>query len=166
VEYVDLGFNQSSQTLQSLISGNRIEVIKHPLAGPAPGDLPIDLSSVRRTAVDQAIELDFGRYGIGSVAGAQSSTVWDGYYEIDVDYLGNGQFTPAAFFYRLLGDVDGNHAVDAVDLTKITATFGRAGMNLPTDVNGDGMVNGTDKLQAARSVGRRLANGLRLGIVP
>jgi hypothetical protein len=165
LEYLDLGFNQSTQTLQNLIANNRIEIIQHALTGPAAGDQPISLSGVSLTAVDQVIEFDFGKYGIGSVAGAQNSTAWDGYYEIDVDYLGNGKFAPAAFFYRLLGDVDGNHAVDSVDLSKITANLGRVGTNLPTDVNGDGTVNATDRQLALQSQGRKLASGLKLGIV-
>jgi parallel beta-helix repeat protein len=164
VEYVDIGFNKPNALLQNLIAGNRIEVIKHALTGPAAGDQPISLSGVNLTALDQAIELDFGHYGIGSVAGAQSSTAWDGYYEIDIDYLGNGHFAPAAYFDRLLGDVNGSQAVDSADLSQIKAFLGRTGTNLPTDVNGDGAVDATDLQLATQAQGDQLAKGLKLGI--
>jgi hypothetical protein len=77
--YIDIGFDQTRQGLQNLIGQDRIEIIKHPLSGPSAGDKPISLAGATLTALDHTIEIDFGKYGIGSVSGAQSSTAWDGY---------------------------------------------------------------------------------------
>ena len=87
----------------------------------------------------------------------------DGYYELDLEL---DPTQPAVetrlYFYRLLGDVNGDHTVDGNDTSQIAlaetdpAVFG--------DVNGDGTVDTTDANLAARSkaANRRLGNGLHL----
>ena len=63
--------------------------------------------------IDHAIELDFGAAGLG---GKANTTAGDGYYELDVTAGGT---TYKHFFYRLLGDVNGDGVVDGSDLSAI-----------------------------------------------
>jgi hypothetical protein len=74
-------------------------------------------------------------------------------------------FVPAAFFSRLLGDVNGDEAVDTLDLNAIAASYGRSGVGLQADISQDGTINGTDRRVASLSVGRALNKKLLLGVV-
>jgi hypothetical protein len=162
VRYVDLGFNQTGAPLQNLIAQHRLRVVQHPLSGPGTNDPVVNLGAATLTAIDHAIEFDFGAKGIG---GNPSSTAGDGYYEIDVDLHGDGTLSPTAYFYRLLGDVNGDHIVDQADLGTITAALGQSGPNLAADVNGSGVVDGADTRLASQAKGHKLASGLKLGVV-
>jgi hypothetical protein len=133
-------------------------LIQHQLDGLSrPTDPKLNLAGALHV-LDHAIELDFGPRGIG---GAPTSINPDGYYEIDLDLQGNGTYQKQ-FFYRLLGDVNGDHAVDNLDASAVQATLGQAGSNLPTDVDGSGLVEKTDRTLAEKSKGRKLAPGLTL----
>ncbi len=169
VRYVDLAFNQSGAALQSLIAGNKISLVQHSLDNTTvihTWDAVALQNAAKLTALDHAIELDFGVLGLGGVArGNQSlNAYWnaliggDGYYELDID-LGGGN-TKAEFFDRLLGDVTGDGVVDSTDLNNISGAIGLAG-NL-YDVNGDGSVDIVDKQLATKSNGRKLKAGLHL----
>ncbi|MDB5349626.1 MAG: cya 2 [Planctomycetota bacterium] len=170
VRYLNLGFNQTDGPLQAIVSsvnsdaantnpsGHKIHLYRYDLNGTAGSKVEIPLQN-KLSAIDHAIEFDFGTGGVGNTP---STTASDGYYEVDVD-LGNGK-TGVHHFYRLLGDVNGDsaHTVDDADLALITADLNKTG-TLATDVNGDGTVNGTDKTLASRSKGRKLGSGLTLG---
>jgi len=162
VRYVDLGFNQTGPTLQSLIDGGKIRLIQHPLTGPTAADPAVPLGSYLH-ALDHAIELDFGPGGLGNAA---SSTSADGYYEVqlDLDGAAHADGTPifgrSEFFYRLLGDVTGDHVVDNLDLAQISAALGTA--NPESDVNGQGVVNAYSRTLATRAKGHRLAGSPHL----
>ena len=145
IRYVDLMFNESA-SLDSLISGNEIHLVKHNLNGG--GSTPVSLTGLLHV-VDQAIEIDFGALGLG---GNPGSTRGDGYYEITID----GSSQPF-FFHRLLGDVNGDGVVNKSDMSLIKATLGRTGSGLGTDVNGDGVVTKSDLSLAKHSLGRKLA---------
>jgi hypothetical protein len=160
VRYVDINFNQAGAALQELIDDHRIRLVQHQLDGLSrTTDPTIDLSTAKLTAIDHAIDVDFGAGGIG---GNPDSTAGDGYYEIDLDLDGTGAFATREFFYRLLGDVNGDGSVDANDLGLITASLGRVGVELLADVDGDGTVSALDRLLASRSRGRHLTSGLTL----
>jgi Ca2+-binding RTX toxin-like protein len=162
IQYVTIGFNQSGSALQALTS--HIQIVQHPLSG---GSTVLSvLKNIPAQAIDQVIELNFGSNGIGSVLGAASSTTWDGYYEIDIQYPGSTSYTPVGNFYRLLGDVNGDKTVDLADLNLVTGSLGQSGANLPADVNGDGTVDANDKSLATKSKGHKLGAGLFLGIRP
>jgi hypothetical protein len=166
IRYVDINFNQTGTVLSNLITNNRVRLVQHQLDGVSRvTDPTINLSGVE-SAIDHAIEFDFGVNGLG---GNPISTAGDGYYEIDLDLAGNGTFSTKEYFYRLLGDVNvgslassATHAVDQNDLNAISAAIGQAGINLATDVNGDGKVNQTDLTLGTRSKGRQLGAGLHL----
>jgi hypothetical protein len=108
------------------------------------------------TALDHTIEINFGAAGIG---GSATSTTWDGYYELDINI--NGSISKL-YFYRLLGDVDGDQVVTDTDINLIAAAVGMANPNVNLDVNGDSLVNTTDKTLATSSKGRKLTSGLHL----
>ena len=70
---------------------------------------------------------------------------------------GNGDSTPDDDFvyadsgtatgnqlYRLLGDGNGDRAVNGLDITPFVNQFGSVGVGLAFDFNGDGAVNGLD----------------------
>ena len=179
IRTVDVDFNNantpSDPSLSNLISGDRIRLVQHPLSG----DLTTSLATYDPASnpglfkvVDHAIELDFGPLGLGGVARGSMSlaSYWsamasgDGYYEVDLDLDGNGTFETHEFFYRLLGDVNGDHAVDQSDLVAISNALAAKGAGLDQDVNGDGGVDGTDLFLATRSkvAQKALHGGLRL----
>ena len=62
------------------------------------------------------------------------------------------------YFYRLLGDVNGDRRVDSADASLIGAALGT--VNPERDVNGDGVVNASDRTLALRANLRKLKDGL------
>ena len=118
------------------------------------------------------LDLFFGQYGLGGVArsaASSSAAYWnqmilgDGYYELDLE-LDPAQPTVETklFFYRLLGDVNGDHVVDGNDTYQIA--MAESDSTIFGDANGDGSVDTTDANLAARSkaANRRLGDGLHL----
>jgi hypothetical protein len=171
IRYLELDFNGTGTPVSDLITQGRITLIQHPLSGQISANDPrIPLSGVL-SAVDHAIDFDFGPNGLGGVSRANLSlnAYWsalvggDGYYEIDVDSNGDGQIEPGErfFFYRLLGDVNGDGTVDLSDSNQITSDLGLAGPLLNSDADGDQTVDTTDKALAIKSRGRSIAAGLR-----
>jgi len=154
VRYVDLTFN-TSEGAAELISGNRVRLSKYPLDG-AGRSTPVSLMGVM-TANGNQLNLDFGPKGLG---GAQNTTAADGYYDLTLDLDGDGQFETHRRFYRLLGDVNGDHNVTVADANLILRAYRQSGPLLNEDANGDGVVNALDRTMAARSLNRKLADGL------
>jgi hypothetical protein len=74
---------------------------------------------------------------------------------------GVGGFAPPAplpdpsLVSPLLGDINGDNAVDIFDLAMVGRDFGLVGTGLRTDVNGDGRVDITDLVIVGRSYGER-----------
>ena len=140
------------------IAEGRITLIRHPISGLiSPNDPTIPIGGLQEV-IDHAIEIGFGKYGLGGVARGNLSLndYWsdmaggDGYFEVDVDLNGDGTIEPSEhfFFYRLLGDVDGRQTVDTTDVNEITAALGQSGVLIPMDVSGGGTVDPTDKALA------------------
>jgi hypothetical protein len=111
--------------------------------------------------IPNTLRLDFGVQGIG---GNRGGTTGDGYYELQLDPDGDGDFETNRWkFYRLLGDVAGRTVngvsvadgkVDSLDRSAIQAAYNTR--NPERDANGDGFVNSTDWTVAARSDTRKL----------
>jgi hypothetical protein len=167
VRNVDLLFNLTGSDLTSLVnsvndgnpSNDRIKLTKYDLNGNNPTNVP--LANVL-SAIDHAIEFDFGVNGIG---GNRNSTAGDGYYKIDVDLNGDGTFDVDRRCYRLLGDVNGDRGVDNSDINAIAGAISSgqtSGPVLELDANGDVIINVVDMILATRSKGRKLASGLRI----
>lgn len=103
----------------------------------------------------RAVRFDFGANGLG---GNRNTNGGDGYYELAWDSNRNGSFTARKYFYRLLGDVNGDRRVDSIDTSLVTNSLGL--LNPDRDVNGDGYVNANDRTLVLRSLGRKLKDGL------
>lgn len=109
--------------------------------------------SNRVAAVDAVLAIDFGTEGIG---GNRITGAGDGIYVVELDLDDDGSFETSRQFFRLLGDVNGDKLVDAVDTSLVAKNIGSALVNSPEDVNGDGVVNATDLLLVRRQRGRRI----------
>ena len=92
------------------------------------------------------------------MGGNRNSNIGDGYYQIAVDEDGNGSFDTYKYFYRLLGDTNGDLVVDSRDSKKVLGAQGRLDAN--ADINGDGVVNVMDTMLTGRAMNRRLKDGL------
>lgn len=140
-------------------SNDRIRLRRFAPDGSGPGSsIPLN-SKVNFSAVDRAIQIDFGTGGIG---GDPASLVGNGYYALEFDLDGDGTLESVRNFYRLLGDTNGDRTVDSVDYSNVSRRNGAMGFNLDEDLNGDGRVNLTDILLARRGIGRSVASGLNL----
>jgi hypothetical protein len=164
VRYVDVTFNTADAAIADMFASvndsnstnDRIRLTRRNLDGS--GGFAVSLAS-RVQAVDQVMAFDFGANGIG---GNRNSNVGDGYYELEFDLDGDGNFESLQRFYRLLGDVNGSRGVDGTDVSIVTADLGRSGLGLESDTNGDGVVNATDRTLTSRASGRALTGGLPL----
>ena len=149
---LDVLFDQSSG-LMDLIDNSRLQLTQFDLNGQN-GSLK---SFPTPTVVGNKIHFDFGVQGIG---GNRNTNAGDGYYELAVDMDGNGSFETKNYFYRLLGDVNGDRKVDATDSSLTLSAFGTR--NPERDVNGDGFVNAIDRTLVLRALGRKLKDDLFL----
>ena len=149
---LDVIFDQSSG-LMDLIDNNRLQLTRFDLNG-LNGSLK---SFPTPTVVGNKIHFDFGVQGIG---GNRNTNAGDGYYELAVDMDGNGSFETKNYFYRLLGDVNGDRKVDATDSSLTLSAFGTR--NPERDVNGDGFFNAIDRTLVLRALGRKLKDDLFL----
>jgi len=168
VRYADLTLSTSVGLATIIASVNdadptndRIQLIGRGLDGA--GNSAVSLAG-KLAAVDRVIAADFGAQGI---TGAAGTTAGDGYYEFRLDLDDDGTFETVRRFFRLLGDVNGDGRVTDTtvdsDVSLVNAALGLTGVNLPTDVNGDGQVDSfNDRRLARRSVGRFLTGGLGL----
>jgi hypothetical protein len=169
VRYVDLIFNQADATdnnvLTGLVQNGAITLTKYPLSGPvydangvATNGTPVTLLPSNFRVIDYAIEIDFGALGLG---GTPSTAAANGYYELSAKL--SLTKTVRADFYRLLGDADGSKKVDSADVTLVSNATGQSTVD-PTlrtgpDINGDGVVNATDKTLAQLNLNQELGKG-------
>ena len=149
---LDVLFDQSSG-LMDLINNSRLQLTQFDLNGQN-GSLK---SFPTPAVVGNRIRFDFGVQGIG---GNRNTNAGDGYYELAVDMDGNGSFETKNYFYRLLGDVNGDRKVDTTDSSLTLSAFGTT--NPERDVNGDGFVNANDRTLVLRGLGRKLKESLLL----
>ncbi len=97
-------------------------------------------------------------FGPQGIGGNRNTNAGDGYYELGVDMDGNGSFESKKYFHRLLGDVNGDGVVSSSD--KIQVLLASGSSSAESDVNGDGLVNILDTSLVSRAVGRKLKGGL------
>ena len=71
---------------------------------------------------------------------------------------GNGSFESKKYFHRLSGDVNGDCIVNSTDKAQVIAASGTS--SAESDVNGGGLVNILDTSLVSRAVGRKLKSGL------
>ena len=156
VRYVDLVF-ESSSALGNLLSGSRMQLTRFGLDGTS-NPTQIGLAG-KMSVAGNTLSLNFGAQGIG---GNRNSNVGDGYYSLSIDQDGDGVYDATRTFYRLFGNVNSDRIVDNLDLNLIVRDFGKQGSSLNADVNGDGVVNSTDRSFANQAKGRKLAANLTL----
>jgi hypothetical protein len=154
VRYVDLIF-ESGSTLDALISGGRVKLTRYGLDGVS-SPLQVNLAGVV-SHVGNSLAFNFGPQGIG---GNRNSNIGDGYYKLSVDQDGDGVYEATKTFYRLFGDANGDRSVDSLDVNLILANYAHQGTLQNADVNGDGIVNNTDRNYAQQMKGHKLASGL------
>ena len=152
VRYLDLLFSTGSE-LAALIGGNRFQLTKNDLNGVNPVNVP--LTAGMFSTIGNRARIDFGVNGLG---GNRNTSDGDGYYEIAMDLDSNGTFETKKYFYRLLGDVNGDRKVDSSDASLIGSSMGTN--NPERDANGDGVVNATDRTLSIRAALRKLKDGL------
>jgi hypothetical protein len=151
VRNVDVVFDNISG-LADLISGNHIHLIQHGVSGE--GATPISPADYQLSVVDHAIEFNFGANGLG---GDPTSTLGDGYYEIDVDGIAE-----SFCFDRILGDVNGDGLVDSSDVDLVTQFQGSSVSGQAIDVDGSGSITSRDRTITDQARGHALAAGLHL----
>jgi surface-anchored protein len=152
VRNVDIIFSQDDN-LDDLLSADRVQVSKFDLSGENPSLL--SASAYTATTVDDRLLLDFGAQGIG---GNRNTDAGNGYYRIDIDIDGDGVSDVSKYFYRLLGDVNGDRSVNALD--RLLVMRGNSPVTPSVDTNGDGVVDSVDLAIVTRALGRKLKNGL------
>ncbi len=153
VRYVDLYFSESD--VSALLGAGRITLTRYGLDGSGSG-VNISLGGMLSASANR-IAFDFGTQGLG---GNRNTTVGNGYYKISVDLDGDGTKDAYKYFYRLLGDINGDRSVNSADAHSILLNYGMAGVNLERDANGDGSINAADRVLTLRNVGAALAAGL------
>ena len=96
--------------------------------------------------------------GAQGIGGNRNTNTGDGYYELGIDMDGNGSFESKKYFHRLSGDVNGDCIVNSTDKAQVLAASGTS--SAESDVNGGGLVNILDTSLVSRAVGRKLKSGL------
>jgi hypothetical protein len=155
IRYLDLGMDSDASALALLNNPNRVRLTKADLNGV--GSTPVPLTGFLSAPSGQSkLAIDFGTVGLGN---SRNTTTADGYYTLGVDLDGNGSFETNLFFFRLLGDTNGDREVTAADQSAVLAGCTQA-YNANLDLNGDGVVNTSDYQYAKKSVGRKLKSTL------
>jgi hypothetical protein len=152
IRYLDLLFSRATE-LDSLILGGRFQLTNRGLNGDLSS--PVSLTPAMFSRTNAAVRLDFGTSGLG---GNRNTNAGDGYYELAMDLDSDGSFETRKYFYRLLGDVNGDRRVDSTDSSLVLNAF--SSRNPEYDVNGDGFVNAVDRTLVLRANLRKLKDGL------
>jgi hypothetical protein len=105
------------------------------------------------TVVGNTLRIDFGVNGVG---GDRNSSMGDGVYRLRVDLDGDGTLESTRNFHRLFGDIDGNGVVNDADIAIVQGAQSQTGLNLVTDLNGDGVVDLTDLNNVKRRKGSKV----------
>ncbi len=159
LQSIDVGFNLGGQPLDDLAanSSTRVQLIRHNLDGSGGTVVPASNYTVSASDPAKVLDLFFGQYGLGGIAKSATSgsaDYWnkmilgDGYYELDLELdPAHPGVETQLFFYRLLGDVNGDHVVDGNDTYQIA--MAESDSTIFGDANGDGSTDTTDANLAA-----------------
>jgi Right handed beta helix region/Dockerin type I domain len=164
IRYLDLSFNTSNgvdaivNSISDSNAGNdRARLRRFNLDGSGFGEVVPLAGKLNWSAVDRVMAFDFGQRGIG---GDATSLIGNGYYALELDLDGDGRLESVKHFYRLLGEVNGDRTVNALDNSLVSRAVGTFGSNLNEDINGDGVVTIADALSVRRGIGRALSPAL------
>jgi len=162
IDSLDILFSSNQIAADLLANPARVKLTRFGLNGPSTdgsGGTQISFGGaggLSRTG--SLLKLNFGGNVIGT---GRNSTAADGYYRLELDFDGDGVTDSAQYFYRLLGDVNGDRKVDATDANLIFVGMSRS-YNEELNINGDLVVSNTDRGWTQRSAGRKLKDGLFL----
>lgn len=161
IRYLDLQFSGATG-VPALLTAGAVRMERFSINAATVADIAVGTGtavSLGTSAVNGArIRFDFGVNGLG---GSRTTTAGDGFYRISVDTNQDGVWDDAHFeFFRLFGDADGNGVVNAADTALVTSQLNQRGSNLNGDLDGDERVTTSDRLYAARNVGRKLRDWL------
>jgi hypothetical protein len=166
IQYVDVTFNMPGGIAAIIASMNdgdpdtdRLRLTRYNLNGQSPVDVPLD--GVNLQAVDKVLTLDFGDQGIG---GDRNGLAGNGYYKLSIDTDGDlsNDYEVDKYFYRLAGDTNRDRRVDSLDLLAVNTLLSTGGYDVNADVNGDGVINASDRLLVMRGRNQVLAPQLPL----
>ena len=152
VRYLDVNFTRTDELAQWIAEG-RFQLTRYDLEGENPVAVP--LTAAMFTIIGTGVRIDFGIQGIG---GNRNTNAGDGYYEIGIDLNNDGLVDQTRNFFRLLGDVNGDGVVNALDRMLVQAAMGTT--NPEYDVNGTGVVSAIDRALVLRALNRKLKDGL------
>jgi len=160
VRYLDVLFSGDP----SALSAGRIKVERLPITAASITAVPwttVTGYGVTASAADRRLRLDFGATGLGG-----SKQAGDGFYRVSYDGNGNsvfGEAQDASFeFFRLYGDANGNGNVATDDLNLVLSQMGQSGAQLNGDLDGNGVVNITDRLATTQRAGQKLRDWMLL----
>jgi len=160
IDALDVVFGSQQIAADLMANPNRVKITRFSLNGPNPdgsGGMNVNFGGASGLVQSGSnLKLQFGSKVIGN---GVNSTAADGYYRLELDFDGDGITDATEYFYRLLGDVNGDHKVDTADANLILAGMSKP-YNRNLDINGDDVVNGTDRVWTQRSNRRKLKDGL------
>ena len=166
IQHLDLLFNSATgvqEIIDSLNDGDlqndRVRLRRFNLDGSGSGDRVLLNEKLTFNSASNSLNIDFGSRGL---TGDPLSLLGNGYYALEFDLDGDGVLESVKRFYRLLGDVNGDRVVNALDNSQVSRAVGSAGVNLNEDINGDGVITIADVLAVRRGIGRMLAPGLTI----
>lgn len=155
IRYLDLGMDSNASALALLQNPGRVQLTKADLNGVGSTNVPLG-GFLSVPTGQSTLAINFGTVGLGN---SRNTNTADGYYTLGVDLDGNGTFETNLFFFRILGDTNGDREVTVADQNAVLA-----GCTLPynpnLDLNGDGVVNTSDFQYVKKSVGKKLKNTL------
>jgi hypothetical protein len=155
IRYLDLGMDSNASALALLQNPSRVKLTKADLNGV--GSAAVSLAGFLSVPTGQStLSVNFGTVGLGN---SRNTTTADGYYTLGLDLDGNGTFETNLFFFRILGDTNGDREVTVADQNAVLAGC-TAPYNANLDLNGDGVVNTSDFQYVKKSVGKKLKNTL------
>ena len=164
IDALDILF-ASPQIAENLLNNPaRVTLSKFALVANGPNIASTSVSvpfggAASLTRTGNNLRLNFGSGVIGN--SGRNSIAADGYYRLDLDFEGDGAVDTTKYFYRLLGDVNGDRKVDSGDVSLVQAGMAKP-YNRELDINGDTLVNGLDRYWTQAAVGRRLRTDLFL----
>ena len=147
IRYLDLGMDSSASALLLKNNPSRVRLTKSDLNGVGSTVVPV---SNFLNVSGSTLAIDFGTIGLGN---SRNTNTADGYYTLGVDLDGNGSFETNLFFYRILGDTNGDKEVTIADQNAVLAGCQQP-YNANLDTNGDGVVNTSDFQYVKKSVGK------------
>ncbi len=159
IRYLEVDYSTATVAEMMRTTPGRLRLVRYDMNGAGPG-IAMPLGALSQAGIGgNRLMIDFGPNGI---TGNRNSSAGDGYYALEMDLHGNGQFEDSRRFYRLFGDTNGDRVVDQADVAAVQSRIGSVVGLSNWDINGDGRINSIDLALVRRHVGRRIGFDLWL----